>query len=144
MFLHLALLWVANYAYLKKTMTTSSLMCFRIYFRCNYNGRGSSIMRYTSIFSDSLTDTSRLSLSVRLELIFIFHKFICNRTEVHAWISCSMSLSNWMLLLLLLHDKLLTLLLMPLQVDVIIGRWQIHRVTAVSYTHLTLPTILRV
>ena len=32
-------------------------------------------------------------------------------------------------LLLLLHDKLLTLLLMPLQVDVIIGRWQIHRVT---------------
>ena len=40
---------------------------------------------------------------------------------------------NWdtllLLLLQLLHDKLLMLLLMPLQVDVIIGRWQIHRVT---------------
>ena len=34
-----------------------------------------------------------------------------------------------LLLMQLLHDKLLTLLLMPLQVDVIIGRWQIHRVT---------------
>ena len=29
----------------------------------------------------------------------------------------------------LLDDKLLTLLLMPLQVDVIVGRWQIHRLT---------------
>jgi len=29
----------------------------------------------------------------------------------------------------LLHDELLTLLLMPLQVNVIIGRWQIHGVT---------------
>ena len=35
---------------------------------------------------------------------------------------------GWMLLQLL-DDKLLTLLLMPVQVDVIIGRCQIHRVT---------------
>ena len=42
----------------------------------------------------------------------------------------------------LLDDKLLTLLLMPLQVDVIVGRWQIHRVTVNTSIQRLQPIIV--